>query len=77
MAAGGLKKGTEDYMMFEEFWNLCKKYWIPEQSDAYWEAVAEDFSKFHKKYNTPYSKHFALAALNALDEVAGRGEKSV
>lgn len=73
MAAQDFKKGTEEYMMFLDFWNLCKKYWIPEDNEQYWDAVAGEVSEFHKKYNTPYSKHFAVAVLQALEEVGKKG----
>lgn len=74
MASAELKKGTEEYMMFLDFWNLCKRFWTPEQKDDYWKDLINETDKFYKKYHTPYAKNFALGLVNALDEVSRGGE---
>ena len=34
-----LEKGTEEFMMFGEYFNLCKKYWDVSDTDEYWEGL--------------------------------------
>lgn len=69
MASKNIQKGSEEFQMFKDFWELCQKYWDPEGSDEYWENAMKDVDAFHKKYKTPYSKHFSIGLLNALEEI--------
>lgn len=68
MAEKKFFKGSEEWQMFQDYWNLCQKIWEPEESDEYWERAIDLCDKFHKKYNTEFSKHAAVAIVNALDE---------
>lgn len=45
-----LEKGTEEFMMFGEYFNFCKKYWKVEDNDNYWEKLIEEADSFIKKY---------------------------
>lgn len=76
MASADFKKGSEEYMMFMDFWNLCKRLWKPENREEYWQEVVTETGKFNEKYHTPYSKHLALGIVNALDEVSKGGDKN-
>ena len=40
--------------MFMDFWNLCQKHWIAEDTEAYWDSVVKDVNAFGKKYNDSY-----------------------
>ena len=51
MASKKFNKGSEEWMMFTDFWNLCQKYWVVEDSDEYWESVISSANDFYKKYN--------------------------
>ena len=31
------------------FWTFCKKYWIPEEENSYWEAVMAEASELGRK----------------------------
>jgi len=50
MASQRFQKGSREFEMFSEFWSLCQKYWIPEESDEYWESAIRDIGAFQKKY---------------------------
>lgn len=41
-------KGTEEWTMFMEFWNLCQKYWIPESEDSWWDEALGKIDAFQK-----------------------------
>lgn len=48
MAEQRFVKGTEEYVMFNDFWKLCQSFWIPEDTDEWREELhvaLEDFSK--------------------------------
>ena len=32
-------KGTEEYVMFIDFWKLCQSFWVPEDDDMYWQKL--------------------------------------
>lgn len=41
-------KGTEEYVMFNDFWKLCQSFWIPEDTDEWRKELhvaLENFSK--------------------------------
>lgn len=50
MAEVKFNKGSEEWLMFMDFWNLCQKYWITEESDDYWNNFCNDTDKFCEKY---------------------------
>ena len=53
-----ITQGSEEYQMFLDFWNMCKKFWEPEDNDEYWDDLVKAVTAFNKKHKTPYSKHF-------------------
>lgn len=63
-----LKKGSEEWEMFQDYWKLCKEVWLPEENDEYWKMVADQAEEFHKKYKTSFSKDLAVALVNYLGE---------
>lgn len=70
MASKKFNKGSEEWMMFMDFWNLCQKYWIVEDTDEYWEGVIRSANDFQKKYNhILLSRRLALAFVDALEDV--------
>ena len=65
-----LEKGTEEFMMFGEHFNLCKKYWDVSDTDEYWEGLICDFNKFIKKYKEiDLSREMALAFSNTQETI--------
>ena len=69
MASKKFNKGSEEWMMFTDFWNLCEKYWIVEDSDDYWESVVRSSNEFYKKYNhILLSKRLSLAFVGAMED---------
>ena len=50
MAGAELKKGTEAWMMYADFWNLIKDFWIPEDNDDYWNQLVNVSNEFAEKY---------------------------
>lgn len=63
-----LEKGTEEYMLFMDFWNICKKYWILNDTDEWWESVINDVNTFADKYSGGNNRTFARQVGIALIE---------
>lgn len=49
--------------MMQSFWNV-------EDTQEYWEKVAEGTDRFYRKYQTEFSKELALALVNELERRA-------
>lgn len=70
MASVKFEKGSNEWEMFLNFWQLAQKYWIPEDSDEYWEQVLESTIEFHKKYkesNNIFAKNISIALMETLN----------
>lgn len=64
-----IEKGTEEFVMFSDFYKLIQDYYAAEPSDEFFEEVKNKVDEFHKKYeNIPLSKHLAIALLDNLAE---------
>ncbi len=50
MASVTAKEIPEEQKFFTELWNLRKKYYIPEDSDEYWNSVVNEFTELKYKY---------------------------
>lgn len=61
MASVKFEKGSKEWLMFQDYWKLCQKFWVPEDNDEYWEMVKDTTDDFYEKY-----KDIALAR-----EIAG------
>ena len=56
------KKGSLERAFFSEFYELCEKYWIPEDSDDYWKSMIRDTEALNEKYKElqPLSKEIIV-----------------
>ena len=69
MASAKFNKGSEEWMMFTDYWNLCQKYWIAENTDEYWDGLVDCTNEFYEKYkNIDLSEDLAMALLNSQDK---------
>lgn len=63
-----MKKGSVEWSMFRDFWLLCCEFWIPEETDQYWNDVSKAADKFAKKYKEDdFVVKLAIAFLDNLD----------
>lgn len=71
MASKRFEKGSEEWLMFREFWGICQKFWEPEDNDEYWEQAIDATNDFYKKYkenNEIFAKKIILAFIDTLEE---------
>ena len=74
MASVKFPKGSEEWMMFMDYWALCQKYWIPEKEDAWWDEALGEIDAFAKKYgNTVFARGQCMALVQHLE--ASRKER--
>lgn len=69
------EKGTIEYQMFLDYWNLCQKYWIPEPKnsenyDLWWEEhVIKETDEFVRRHNNhPFAAYLVVALVSYLGE---------
>lgn len=68
MAGVKFLKGSEEWQMFMDYWNLCQKFWSIEDNDEYWDNLAMEIDAFAKKYNKDlFAVNIAMAFLNTQD----------
>ena len=82
MSAVKFNKGSEEWMMFTDFWQLCQKHWEVELTDEYWEQlIRKDATDFEIKYKSiPLARNMIKAFLDTQEEeynkkLEERGEK--
>lgn len=62
MAERKFTKGCPEWLMFQEYYQLVQKYYLPESNDKYLEESVDAFRDFAKKYkNIPLAKHLGVA----------------
>lgn len=77
MAEVKFGKGSEEWMMFTEFWQLCQKYWNPEKNDSYWDGLVTDVDAFYKKFSKiELSKELALSFIRSQEIKFAKGERN-
>lgn len=71
-----LKKGDIEYDMFNDYWQICKEYNIPEDADDYWRKLIDAGNEFCRKYDGQYSKDIMLAFIASREEIFKSFKKS-
>jgi hypothetical protein len=71
MSAVKFNKGSEEWMMFTDFWQLCQKHWEVELTDEYWEQlIRKDATEFERKYKSiPLARNMIKAFLDTQEEI--------
>lgn len=69
MASARFQKGSEEFLLFQDFWKLCQKHWIVENNDDYWQQLVNDANAFVEKYGEmSFAKILALAFMDAKEK---------
>lgn len=75
MAEIKFQKGSEEWLMFQEYYKIIQKYYIPESNDIYWDSVVEEMDGFCKKYQqVPLARKIAMAFLKTMEEELEKGK---
>ena len=75
MAEIKFQKGSEEWLMFQDYYKIIQKYYIPESNDSYWDSVVEEMEGFCKKYNqVPLARKIAMAFLKTMEEELKKGK---
>lgn len=75
MAEVKFQKGSEEWLMFQDYYKIIQKYYIPESNESYWDALVEEMDVFCKKYQqVPLARKIAMAFLKTLENELKVGE---
>ena len=66
MAGKKFEKGSEEWKMFTEFWQLSQKYWEPDETESYWNEMLEDTKRFMEHYKIPFARRLCVALHNGM-----------
>lgn len=70
MASQKFEKGSMEWQMWRDMWELSQKFYVPEpDNDEYHEAVLRDVNQFTEKYNTSWGKAFGRAIFWAIHDI--------
>lgn len=69
MAYKKFNQGSEEWMMFTDFWKLCQEIWEPEHPDEYWFDAKKKIDAFREKHkDISLSSKLAMAILRDIEE---------
>lgn len=69
MATVKFEKDSLEWKMLNDFWLLMQNYYLPEDSDDYWESEIHDTDEFMKAYKDhPMARRLAISLHNYLEE---------
>ncbi len=75
MASKKFSKDSKEFQFFGEFWKLAQKYYVPEESDEYWDNLIKDCSSLCNKYKDTFFLHMVSGLQIALEEVLKANRK--
>lgn len=68
MASVKFNKDSPEFTIFNEFWSLLQKYYIPDTSDEYWEAVIKDTDRFVADNPHPLTRMLSRLLITFLEK---------
>lgn len=70
MASKKFEKGSEEFLFFMEFWQMVQKYYIPEDSDEYWDDLLSQAAKLTKKYQGSFYSLLTMAFIDYVERIS-------
>ena len=61
-------KQSKEWLMFTDFWALCQKVWVPEDTDEYWENTTNLANNFIKEHKSSFARKLVNALMKDLEE---------
>lgn len=64
-----LKKEDAEFQMFGDFYKMYQDFYIPEDSDEYWDGLAYAVEVFCKKYTSDFAKKLAFDYIDSREAI--------
>lgn len=75
MAKQRFEKGSEEWQMFTDYWNLCQEVWQTEDSEEYWHEAYEKCKEFGEKYKGVFGDFARKLSLSLLYYIGEKGAR--
>lgn len=72
----GVEKGGRVYNMFRDYWQLLRRQWNVEGTEAYWDCLIRDVDAFYQAHQTEFAKELALVLLNEIERKCKSEDKN-
>ncbi len=66
MAKKKFLKGSEEWILFMDYWALCQELWETEAAESYWEDVVKKTEAFCEKHKGKFALSLATALSSEL-----------
>lgn len=63
------EKGSKEFAFFAEFWKMVQKYYIPEDTDSYWDELIAEAAQLKKKYDGRFYHYMIQGFMSYAEEV--------
>lgn len=73
MAEKKFIRGSEEWLMFQDFWKLCQGIWIPEDTEEYTRDAADRVDAFYEEYRTDFAKDLIRVLMDEIDRKSCAG----
>lgn len=68
MAEVKFSKNDLEWTTLNEFWSILQKYYVPEDTEEYWEKVVSDVNVFGGKEPKLLRRELAKTLINVLEQ---------
>lgn len=59
-----IKKGDDIWTGLSDFWKICQKYWIPEDTNEYWDKFIADASIYYDSHKDIFIRALIYAIID-------------
>lgn len=74
MAEMKFEKGSMEWMMFQDLYKICQKYWKVEREGKYWLGIIRELGDFIEKYEEiPFAKNIMMAFFQCQADIYDKG----
>ena len=75
---GGVKfeKGSKEFCFFTEFWMLVQKYYIPEDTEEYWQSLDDNANELAEKYDDKFFDALLITFVKAMSDKLYEGKRN-
>ena len=74
MAGKQFDRDSEEFKFFAEYYKFVQKYYIPENTDPYWDDMLAEANLMYQKYHIDYCREIIMATIGFLERKGKSGE---
>ena len=67
-----LTKNDAEWQMFADYYKIYQDFYIPEETDEYWDNLMRACNDFYNNYTSKYAQDMIFAYLNSREALFNR-----